>query len=127
MYDNVLVNFQRNCSYDCFISCFKNTFHLFFLFQVVHNVGLCITLFDITEIGDSYILPGDGSSHTPGILIVAVVGIPKSKRLYYIFFVGDVVVVALLVLVLLLFMLFLLLILSILLLVLILFLLLYET
>lgn len=33
--------------------------------KVVHNVGLCITLFDITEIGDSYILPGDGSSHTP--------------------------------------------------------------
>ncbi|XP_066924544.1 DNA-directed RNA polymerase III subunit RPC8-like isoform X2 [Clytia hemisphaerica] len=33
--------------------------------KVVHNVGLCITLFDIIEIGDSYILPGDGSSHTP--------------------------------------------------------------
>lgn len=33
--------------------------------KVVHNVGLCIILFDIIEIGDSYILPGDGSSHTP--------------------------------------------------------------
>jgi len=33
--------------------------------KVVHQVGLCIVLFDITEISDSYILPGDGSSHTP--------------------------------------------------------------
>jgi len=33
--------------------------------RVVHEVGLCITLFDITEISDSYILPGDGSAHTP--------------------------------------------------------------
>ena len=34
--------------------------------QVVHNVGLCIVLHDITSIGDSYLFPGDGSSHTPG-------------------------------------------------------------
>lgn len=33
--------------------------------KVVHNVGLCIVLFDIIEIGDSYILPGNGASHTP--------------------------------------------------------------
>jgi len=33
--------------------------------KVVHNVGLCISLFDIIEIGDSYILPGNGASHTP--------------------------------------------------------------
>ncbi|ELU15722.1 hypothetical protein CAPTEDRAFT_156703 [Capitella teleta] len=32
--------------------------------KVVHNVGLCISLWDITEIADSYIFPGDGSSHT---------------------------------------------------------------
>lgn len=33
--------------------------------KVVHQVGLCIVLFDITEVGDSYILPGSGASHTP--------------------------------------------------------------
>ncbi|XP_065065715.1 DNA-directed RNA polymerase III subunit RPC8-like [Rhopilema esculentum] len=33
--------------------------------KVVHEVGLCITLFDITEVSDSYILPGDGAAHTP--------------------------------------------------------------
>lgn len=33
--------------------------------KVVHEVGLCITLFDIIEITDSYILPGDGSAHSP--------------------------------------------------------------
>ncbi|XP_078347084.1 DNA-directed RNA polymerase III subunit RPC8-like [Oculina patagonica] len=33
--------------------------------KVVHNVGLCIVLHDITSIGDSYLFPGDGSSHTP--------------------------------------------------------------
>lgn len=37
---------------------------IFIAFQVVLNVGLCIALFDITEIGHSYIFPGDGSSHT---------------------------------------------------------------
>ncbi|XP_068761861.1 DNA-directed RNA polymerase III subunit RPC8-like isoform X1 [Montipora capricornis] len=33
--------------------------------KVVHNVGLCFFLHDITSIGDSYLFPGDGSSHTP--------------------------------------------------------------
>lgn len=33
-------------------------------FQVVLNVGLCIALYDIIDIGNSYIFPGDGSSHT---------------------------------------------------------------
>ena len=34
--------------------------------QVVHNVGLCIALWDIVSLADSYIFPGDGSSHTIG-------------------------------------------------------------
>lgn len=28
------------------------------------NVGLCIALFDITNLQESYIIPGDGASHT---------------------------------------------------------------
>ncbi|CAI8020805.1 DNA-directed RNA polymerase III subunit RPC8 [Geodia barretti] len=32
--------------------------------KVLHSVGLCIALYDITRVGDSYILPGDGASHT---------------------------------------------------------------
>lgn len=28
------------------------------------NVGLCIALFDIQRMEDSYIFPGDGASHT---------------------------------------------------------------
>ncbi|XP_018419415.1 PREDICTED: DNA-directed RNA polymerase III subunit RPC8 [Nanorana parkeri] len=32
--------------------------------KVVYNVGLCICLFDITKLEDSYIFPGDGASHT---------------------------------------------------------------
>ncbi|XP_059477772.1 DNA-directed RNA polymerase III subunit RPC8 [Neocloeon triangulifer] len=31
--------------------------------KVVINVGLCICLYDITHIGDSHIIPGDGSAH----------------------------------------------------------------
>jgi DNA-directed RNA polymerase III subunit RPC8 len=31
--------------------------------KVVINVGLCICLYDITKIGDSHIIPGDGSAH----------------------------------------------------------------
>ena len=30
------------------------------------NVGLCIVLHDLTYVGDSYIFPGDGASHTKG-------------------------------------------------------------
>lgn len=32
--------------------------------KVVHNVGLCIALWDITNIEDSFIFPGDGASHS---------------------------------------------------------------
>ncbi|CAF4908933.1 unnamed protein product [Pieris macdunnoughi] len=32
--------------------------------KVVLKIGLCIALFDITDIGHSFIFPGDGSSHT---------------------------------------------------------------
>ncbi|XP_076006301.1 DNA-directed RNA polymerase III subunit RPC8 [Genypterus blacodes] len=32
--------------------------------KVVFNVGLCICLYDITKLDDSYIFPGDGASHT---------------------------------------------------------------
>lgn len=31
---------------------------------MVLNVGLCIALFDITSLQESYIFPGDGASHT---------------------------------------------------------------
>lgn len=34
--------------------------------QVVYNVGLCICLYDITKLDDSYIFPGDGAAHTKG-------------------------------------------------------------
>lgn len=34
------------------------------ILQVVLNVGLGIALFDVTSLGDSYIFPGDGASHT---------------------------------------------------------------
>lgn len=34
--------------------------------QVVYQVGLCICLYDITKLEDSYIFPGDGASHTKG-------------------------------------------------------------
>lgn len=35
--------------------------------QVVYSVGLCICLYDITKLEDSYIFPGDGASHTKGM------------------------------------------------------------
>ena len=38
-------------------------------FQVVHNVGLCIALWDITKIEDSFIFPGDGASHSIGNIL----------------------------------------------------------
>lgn len=46
---------------------------LFYLYkspQVVYNVGLCICLYDITKLDDSYIFPGDGASHTKGMMMV---------------------------------------------------------
>ena len=35
-----------------------------FMPQVVHKVGLCIALWDIQQIEDAYIFPGDGSHHS---------------------------------------------------------------
>ncbi|KAJ3660308.1 hypothetical protein Zmor_004763 [Zophobas morio] len=32
--------------------------------KIVLNVGLCIALYDITSLQESYIFPGDGASHT---------------------------------------------------------------
>ncbi|KAK7502295.1 hypothetical protein BaRGS_00006248, partial [Batillaria attramentaria] len=32
--------------------------------KVVHNVGLCIALWDIVRFEDSFIFPGDGGTHT---------------------------------------------------------------
>jgi len=32
--------------------------------RVVHNVGLCIRLFDILEAGEPFVLPNDGSTYT---------------------------------------------------------------
>jgi DNA-directed RNA polymerase III subunit RPC8 len=32
--------------------------------KVIYDLGLCIALFDIMKIDDSYVFPGDGSSHT---------------------------------------------------------------
>ena len=32
--------------------------------KVIYQVGLCIALFDIKQIDESYVFPGDGSSHT---------------------------------------------------------------
>ena len=40
--------------------------YFLFFFKVVHNVGLCIALWDLIEIKDSYLFPGDGASHTVG-------------------------------------------------------------
>lgn len=37
--------------------------------QVVYNVGLCICLYDITKLDDSYIFPGDGAAHTKGAMM----------------------------------------------------------
>eukprot|EP00047_Mylnosiga_fluctuans_P014804 m.41308 g.41308 ORF g.41308 m.41308 type:complete len:221 (-) comp5662_c0_seq2:609-1271(-) len=31
--------------------------------KVVHNVGLCIALFDVLRVGDEFIFPGDGGAH----------------------------------------------------------------
>lgn len=35
-----------------------------YAFQVYQDVGLCITLYDITKIKESFIFPRDGASHT---------------------------------------------------------------
>uniref|UniRef100_A0A672K5I2 DNA-directed RNA polymerase subunit n=1 Tax=Sinocyclocheilus grahami TaxID=75366 RepID=A0A672K5I2_SINGR len=38
--------------------------------KVVYNVGLCVCLYDVTKLEDSYIFPGDGASHTKGALFL---------------------------------------------------------
>jgi len=38
--------------------------------KVLHNVGLCIQLFDILEVGESFVLPNDGSTYTRGLFLL---------------------------------------------------------
>lgn len=54
---------------------FLDVLLLFFFsfYQVVYNVGLCICLYDITKLEDSYIFPGDGASHTKGKCFPSVI------------------------------------------------------
>ncbi|VDN20029.1 unnamed protein product [Gongylonema pulchrum] len=35
-----------------------------FVNRIVPGLGLCVIIYDLVEIGDSFVLPGDGSSHT---------------------------------------------------------------
>lgn len=32
--------------------------------KVIHDVGLCVCVFDVLEVGDAYILPGDAGAHS---------------------------------------------------------------
>lgn len=32
--------------------------------KVVPNLGLCVTVYDLLEVGSTYILPGEGYGHT---------------------------------------------------------------
>lgn len=42
----------------------ENELNFKFANKVVYELGLCIALFDIKHIEDSYVFPGDGCSHT---------------------------------------------------------------
>jgi len=42
----------------------REALNIKFANKVVYNVGLCIALWDIEKIEDSYIFPGDGATHT---------------------------------------------------------------
>ncbi len=42
---------------------FRSEFNSCSQFQVIINVGLCICLFDITKIEESFIFQGDGAAH----------------------------------------------------------------
>ena len=55
--NNITRNFLRWCiiMYVCIV------------LQVVHNLGLCIALWDIQKVEESFIFPGDGASHTIGM------------------------------------------------------------
>lgn len=48
--------------------------------QVVYNVGLCICLYDITKLEDSYIFPGDGASHTKGTRVTVTLFIQTDEQ-----------------------------------------------
>ncbi|XP_005097307.1 DNA-directed RNA polymerase III subunit RPC8 [Aplysia californica] len=42
----------------------RESLNVKFANKVVYNVGLCIALWDIEKVEDSYIFPGDGATHT---------------------------------------------------------------
>ena len=36
----------------------------------MHNVGLCIALWDIQKMEESFVFPGDGAHHTIGLFVI---------------------------------------------------------
>jgi len=40
--------------------------------KVVHNVGLCIRLFDIVHVGEPFVLPNDGSTYSKVVFRMVV-------------------------------------------------------
>ena len=53
----------------------------FAVVQVIHNVGLCIALWDIMKMDDSYIFPLDGSSHTVGVWLLFMQDILEASNI----------------------------------------------
>lgn len=53
------------------------------MFQVVYGVGLCIILFDVTFVGDPYVIHGTGASHTRGMYVTSSVYIVDSDTTIY--------------------------------------------
>lgn len=37
--------------------------------KVVADVGLCVTLYDFVHIGDAFVHPADGTSHSQGVCV----------------------------------------------------------
>lgn len=46
-----------------FITAIKDEIHNKYSKKVLLNVGLCISIYDFVEIGDPYIIPGDGATY----------------------------------------------------------------
>ncbi|GBO10608.1 DNA-directed RNA polymerase III subunit RPC8 [Araneus ventricosus] len=46
------------------VDAISDELRLKFANKIVKDVGLCIALYEISKLEDSYIFPGDGASHT---------------------------------------------------------------
>lgn len=66
------IRIDPNCFEKNFINAIKDEIHIKYSKKVLLNIGLCISIYDFVDIGDPFIIPGDGATYSEVIFRMIV-------------------------------------------------------